>query len=337
MKLLTLSLALGLAAGAAIAEPVGLRLNRIDMPHHGQRAGIAVWYPDGGGGDPAVFAENAVFHGVDVSHWADIKQGVYPVVLFSHGMGGTLRAQAWLAAGLAQRGAVVLSVNHPHSTWGDFDMSEGVKHWTRSQDMIAALDWLIESPDFAGNLDTSRIMAAGFSYGGWTALSLGGVTGNHGQSVEVCRANRADMEACDMLLSDKVNLPGIDPDRWNASYGDPRITHVAAIDPGFVWGLQAENVSGVAARVTMIGLGEGQDRMSATDFDASGLAGLLPEARTETIAPAFHFTAMPLCTDQAEAILLDEQDDPVCTDPDGTERAKVHARIIDMLAEDLGL
>lgn len=332
-----LAFCLTLAAGSALADPVGLQLNKWHMPHHEARAGIAIWYPDGGRGDQAVFAENAVFHGVEVSHWAEVAEGSYPIVLFSHGMGGTLRAQAWLAKGLVARGAVVVSVNHPNTTWGDFDMADGVRHWTRAQDLQVALDRLLDDPSFAGKLDTSRVMAAGFSFGGWTALSIGGVTGNLAGSVATCEEHGATMSACDVLLSDRVNMAGMDPQLWNASYADPRVTHVAAIDPGFVWGLDAANVSGVDAQVTMIGFGAGEDRMSATDFDASGLADLLPEARIERIAPGFHFTAMPLCKPEGEAILRDDADDPVCTDPVGTNRAAVHQKVIDILAEELGL
>ena len=100
--------------------------------------------------------------------------------------------------------------------------------------LVAALDVLLDDPAFADHIDASRIMAAGFSYGGWTALSMGGMTGNHAEVVETCTANVDEMEACDMLLSEGVNMQGIDPDVWNASNLDARVTHVTSIDPGFV-------------------------------------------------------------------------------------------------------
>jgi hypothetical protein len=53
------------------------------------------------------------------------------------------------------------------------------------------------------------------------------------------------MEACDMLLSDRVGMQRQDPDLWNASYADPRVTSVVAIDPGFVWGLEAADGAGL--------------------------------------------------------------------------------------------
>jgi len=332
-----LALTLCLLSSNALADSAGLRLTKLDMPHHDTRTGASIWYPNGGGGDETTFAENGVFQGVDVAMYADVPEGKMPVVLFSHGMGGTLRAQAWLAAGLAQRGAIVVSVNHPNSTWGNHDMAEGVKHWTRAMDLSAALDAVMADPDFSDHIDTSRIMAAGFSYGGWTALSLGGMTGNHAGIVATCTRDIDDMEACDLLLSDEVNMQGIDPELWNASYADSRVTQVAAIDPGFVWGLNAANAKDMLPDTTLIGFGGQADRMSATDFDASGLSALLPDARTRVFDPGFHFTAMPVCKPAGEAILKEENDDPVCTDPAGTDRAAVHDAIVEMIAADLGL
>ena len=337
MKTFTAALALVLSAATAGADPAGLRPTKIDMPHHGHRTGMAIWYPNGGGGDRTIFAENGVFQGIDAAIWAGIAPGKHPVVLFSHGMGGSYRAQSWLAAGLAERGAIVLAVNHPNSTWTDFDMSKGVRHWTRAQDLTTALDAVIADPAFADHLDLSRVMAAGFSFGGWTALSLGGIRGNHAGIVARCRENTDALEACDMLLSPRVNVQGIDSEIWNADYSDARVRHVVAIDPGLVWGLEAADVAGLVPTTTLIGFGSGADRMLATDFDTSGLATLMPAAHKRNFDPAFHFTAMPLCKPEGAAILEAERDDPVCTDPEGTDRAAIHGAIIDLLAKELGL
>jgi predicted dienelactone hydrolase len=140
-----------------------------------------------------------------------------------------------------------------------------------------------------------------------------------------------------MLLSDEVGMQRQDPGLWNASYADPRVTSVVAIDPGFVWGLQAADVAGLVPEAVLIGLGDRETQMSATDFTASGLAALIPDARVLQIAPAFHFTAMPLCQPEGAAILEAEQDDPVCTDPPGTDREAVHSVIVETIAEGLGL
>ena len=134
-----------------------------------------------------------------------------------------------------------------------------------------------------------------------------------------------------------MNLPGIDPALWNASYADPRVTHVTAIDPGFVWGLEAADIVDLLPQTRVIGFGGAGDRMLATDFDRSGLSGLLGDRKVNRFDPAYHFSAMPLCTASGAAILAEENDDPVCTDPQGSDRAAIHDRIVGLIAEDLGL
>ena len=77
--------------------------------------------------------------------------------------------------------------------------------------------------------------------------------------------------------------------------------------------------------------------MSATDFDKSGLSGLLDNPRVELLAPAYHFSAMPLCKPAGEALLKEANDDPVCTDPKGSNRVAIHDAIVELIAEQLGL
>lgn len=336
MKMLLSAAALSMCVSGAHADVAGLQVAEVFMPHHKASARVAIWYPSTAQDTPSLYADNSVFTGVEAHREGPVSTGLHPVVLFSHGMGGTDRAQAWLGAALAQRGVITVAVNHPNSTWNDFDMSKGVAHWTRAQDMSTALDALLELPGLSDKLDMSRVMAAGFSYGGWTALSLGGARGNHAGIVEACTAYQ-DMEACGLLLSEDVNMQGIDPAAWNASYADARVTHVAAIDPGFIWGLEPLDIADLVPSTLVIGFGGDEDRMLATDFDRSGLSNHLGDRKTERFDPAYHFSAMPLCKLAGEAILAEEGDDPVCTDPAGSDRAAIHARIVALIAEELGL
>lgn len=336
MKTILAAAILSLCISVAHAEVAGLRIAEVFMPHHQAPARVAIWYPATEQGAAILYADNPVFEGVPAHMDVPVSPGQHPVVLFSHGMGGTDRAQAWLGAALAERGAITIAVNHPHSTWGDFDMSKGVAHWTRAHDLSAALDAIVDMPAFTNNVDLSRVMAAGFSFGGWTALSLGGIRGNHAGFVEAC-TTYAEMEACALLMSQDVDMPGIDPATWNASYADARVTHVAAIDPGFVWGLDQSDTADLVPSPLLIGFGGDSDRMLATDFDRSGLGALLDDGRVARFDPAYHFSAMPICKPAGEAILAEDMDDPVCTDPAGSDRSAIHDGIIDLLAEELGL
>ena len=118
-KVLTTLVALSVTTPIASAEPAGYAPFSVEAPHHGRGMIGAIWYPSLGDGRAFDFADSAVFHGVTVVEEATVQGGHHPVVLLSHGMGGNIRSLTWLATALAEQGAIVVSVNHPNSTWGD--------------------------------------------------------------------------------------------------------------------------------------------------------------------------------------------------------------------------
>ena len=331
------TIALMITAAAAFADPAGMRDLSIDAPHHGRPLTGAVYYPSAGGVTPETYAENPVFIGVPVIKGAEVAQGKHPLVLLSHGMGGHIRSLAWLSTALAERGTIVVAVNHPNSTFGDMDLVTGLQHWTRTQDMKLALDTVLADPKLGALVDPARIMAAGFSYGGWTALSLGGLHGNHAGYVAHCAHYGAASSHCGDLMRGGVSLQDVDVPEWNAGYRDARISSVFSIEPGLIWGMTPEDTASITADVTLMSLGTGESRLLATDFDLVKLPAVLPNADIIRIVPGTHFSVLPLCKPEGVAILEEEKDDPVCTDPEGTDRAVLHSRIINAISVKLGL
>ncbi len=335
MKHTILALALILSGGSEIAaQDVGLVELTISVPHHNKDMQMAVMFP-AAGQHQTMFAENAVFYGTPLFKDAEPLPGPHPVVLLSHGWGGNYARMAWLSAGLVSRGAIVVAVNHPNSTTFDMDFDTAFNHWTRAEDLSTALDNVLQDPTFAPIIDETRTYATGFSYGGWTTLSLAGVTGKRQGFFDYCEAAGIGSQFCATLAAAGVDITAIDRDKYEASYRDPRLRGVAAIDPGLTWGLSPKDVQKLSIPLLLVGLGEGPDRLHATDTSTMGsnFEALVPQASVKTIAPAMHFTALGLCKPEGEAILIEEQDDPVCTDPVGTDRAQVLDTIIDALAD----
>ena len=328
-----------LAVHSAAAAPAGFRALAIPAEHRGRDLSGALWYPSAGGGRAISFGENGVFRGTRVLDGARMAEGPFPVILASHGLGGHIGALGWLTAGLAEAGALVISVNHPNSTRGDFDLQEGLKHWTRAQDLRAALDWLAAQPDLAPHADFSRTYAVGFSAGGWTALSLGGLRANLEGYAAHCRTAPPSPWQCADLARRGADLEAYSAEEWNAGRKDDRIRAVAAIDPALTYGLGRAHARDLVEKVLLIGLGSPETRLPATDFreTGSGLAALLPNAEIETVTPAAHFSALLPCKLRGAAILAAERDDPVCDDPPGTDRAALHQRIVARIAAFLGL
>jgi predicted dienelactone hydrolase len=331
--LFALAFLLPLPLASANAD-TGLAQLNVPAPHHGRDMEVGIMFPSDGGTE-TIFGENPVFYGIPVHENAKPAAGKHPLILLSHGWGGNYARLGWLGAGLVEKGAVVVAVNHPNSTTGDLNKTSALNHWTRAQDLSLALDHVLNDPVFAEIIDTKRIYSAGFSYGGWTALSLAGLKGRAEGYGPYCKAAGDGSTHCRELKNMGIKISETDTDKWHASYKDKRVAAAAAIDPALTWGLAPDDTADLNGPVLLIGLGEGNDRLAATDTSAAGsnFEALFPAAKVERIVPATHFTALGRCKPKGAVILEEEKDDPVCTDPAGTDRSAVAAKIVDLIAK----
>lgn len=98
-----------------------------------------------------------------------------PLVVISHGHGGSLLGHHDLAEVLADAGFVVAAINHPGDTFSDMsraaDMSEFVE---RPTDIKRLIDYMLSAAPDAPKNDPESIGFFGFSRGGYTGLVLAG-------------------------------------------------------------------------------------------------------------------------------------------------------------------
>jgi predicted dienelactone hydrolase len=336
--LIGLCLAVTVSASAFAQTPApGFRPWQAPSPPNARPLAGGLWYPASGEGAITSLFDSPIFQGVPVQRDAAVLPGRWPLVLLSHGIGGHWRSLSWLGAGLALQGAVVVGVNHPGSTFGDYDMHRSQDHGSRVNDLSSTLDALLADTAIGPHIDTQRIYVAGFSLGGWTALSIGGLRGDLKAYAGYCATS--GHRHCRDIARAGVDLMRLDATRWNRSYRDPRVKAVAAIDPALHHGLTAAQASDMVKPVLLIGLGHGTDRLPDTDFSPPGsaLTKILRGVRVEVMAPAFHFSALAVCKPAGPKLLAEDNDDPVCTDPPGTDRPALHQRIVRSIAHHFGL
>ncbi len=329
--------AIGLT-GAAAADPLaGYDRLTVAAAHRPAPLQAAIWYPVGTPTYRNLIGDNAVFLGTPALVGAGVADGRFPLVLLSHGSGGNVDGLGWLASALALRGAMVLGVNHPGSTTGDSSPRRSILLAERAADLGAALDQLLAEPAFAALLDTSRITALGFSLGGTTVLNLAGARIDPSAYRAYCDRLGEAAADCTFFARGCVDLDAL-PASWGQDMRDPRIGAVVAVDPGLTYAFTPASVAAMTLPVLLINLGD-EDRWPAVDVGPAGsdLVGRLPDARHEVVAPAHHYTFLARCKPEGAALLAAERDDPVCDDPAGTDRAAVHAAIVDLVASALGL
>lgn len=337
MKRLALFTLLALSKALPAAADMLPGYDRFDLSatHRARPVATSIWYPAANPtyrapvGDGPIFEPSFAFIG------AAIADGQRPLVLLSHGSGGNAETLGWLASGLVARGAVVLAVNHPGSTTGDSSPRRSADLQARASDLSAALDMILVDPAFAPHIDSSRIGTVGFSLGGATSLGLAGVRFIGARQDVNCSA---DPDAADCVFFRLGGVRFSDHPGFDADTRDARIGRAAIIDPGFGGAVDPASVATVLPGITLINLGDA-DRLTAADVGPSGndLARRLPDARYIEIAPAHHFTFLAACKQGAAELLEEEGDDPICTDPEGTDRDATHERLIQAIADGLGL
>ncbi len=135
----------------------------------------SAWYPIGDASSNAQ-PPGQLFEKGDVCWNAPLASNEgYPVILLSHGTGGTAESLGYLARALAVAGYVVLGANHHGNSGLEPYLAEGfLCWWERATDLSVLLSALEANGFFADRLDLSRVSAIGFSLGGYTVLALAG-------------------------------------------------------------------------------------------------------------------------------------------------------------------
>jgi predicted dienelactone hydrolase len=104
-------------------------------------------------------------------------EGKFPLVLISHGTGGSHLAYRTLARHLARNGFVVGMPEHPFNNRNDNSLEgTALNLANRPRHLHTAIDWFYGSAEFCPLLKPDAVSLIGHSMGGYTALALAGGT-----------------------------------------------------------------------------------------------------------------------------------------------------------------
>lgn len=339
----TAALALFLMTGAGQAseqaatqtvDPAGYDRFTVEAPHRAGKIAASLWYPKGQKTYLGMVGDNAVFKGSKAYIGAMIARGQYPLLVLSHGSGGNMDTISWLSSGLAQQGVMVLAVNHPGSTSGDSSPRRSIRLWERAEDLTVALDALLSSEPLAKSVDRTRIYSIGFSLGGTTALQLAGLRTDKQAYRDYCQSHANVAQDCVFFSKGGVDLSQLPEASFNADLRDARISGAIAIEPGMTYAFQDDTVEGNVLPIQLMNFGDKDTRWKAIDMGPNGsnFSARLANAEYVQIAPGSHFSFLAECKQGARQLLEAEGEDPICDDPAGTDRARLHQRVIDAVA-----
>jgi predicted dienelactone hydrolase len=252
----------------------------------------------------------------------------YPLILLSHGTGGSADTLEWLGSALAAAGYIVAGVDRPgNSAMGPQSWDGFTLWWERATDISQMLDALLADPLIGPHIDTGRIGAAGFSLGGYTVLALAGARTNLPAFLAFCRSPRADSICHPPEMARIADKPDEDTPpsaeraaslaRSGASYRDSRIRAVFAIAPAVGQAFDGLSFADVTIPIGLLGGQADAHVPPATNL--RHIESLYPAAKVTMIPGAGHYTFVQTCLPAAvERLGL------ICRDGAGIDRDAVH-------------
>jgi len=322
LRLLALSAALACVAGAARAEAVGERHLTAQQPtaalrdaEHRTALRITVWYPAPDGVDERSLdigpPERPLFLVGDAAPDAPfVDDRRRPVILFSHGFGGTARMMGWFTTNLARSGFVVVAVDHPGNNGADKMTAPGaIMFWDRPEDLKVALAAVRNDPGIGPHLDLRRVGVAGFSAGGFTALAAAGAQVNIERFFGFCKTHPDDgvckpQKEFPLSLEDAQKTLGSPELAAEVAHAHddhtiPEVRAVFAIAPAIVQALEPASLQTLRAPVAII-LGD-SDPVAPPNTNGGVAARMIPGAELQVLPSVGHYDFLSVCTPAAMA------------------------------------
>ena len=233
-----------------------------------------------------------------------------PLIVISHGQGGTLLGHHDTAEALADAGFVVVTFNHPGDTFGDDSLAQQLSIFeSRPRDASRVITFLLQRWQSREHLDPDSMGVFGFSRGGYTALALVGAIPNIPASDERLCGNWWSFigSLCRQIKSEDARLN---------PRADSRIRAAVVVDPLNLF--DAAGLQSVRVPVQLWASEQGGDGVALADIEA--VRSALPISPDYHVAKgAGHFAYLAPCPPA-----LMEAARAICTDPEGFDRSAWH-------------
>jgi predicted dienelactone hydrolase len=248
----------------------------------------------------------------------------YPLILYSHGHGGSSGDIAWLADALVPKGYIIASVEH----FGNAYMNEQIDYslgrlWERPLDVSFVITKLLDHSEWKMKINPFKIVAGGFSKGGMTATFLAG-----GQMEGPRLKTFIDTYIYDKDETAPYALKKIEAMDWSLvekNYKDSRIKAFVAFAPAFGHQFTDKSLSAITLPFLIIA-GE-NDRLMPIEANAQYLNQHIKSSQYHLLdGKVGHFVFMNQCN--TSGFIFAEG---VCRDDPSVNRGDTHQKIADLV------
>lgn len=304
------SVALTLALTGACAHAAGFQHGFAADPD-GKPLEIGIWYPSSAAVQPVAMGPTTM----SVAVKGPVQGKALPLVLISHGTGGSYLGHFDTAMALADAGFVVAAVTHTGDNYAD--QSRAVDIMDRPRQIRRVIDHMLASWDGRAAIDPARVGMFGFSAGGFTTLAnIGGVP-DFSKIEPVCRQYPGDF-ACQLLAKSGSN---VSPPTASAiaNAADPRIKAAVVAAPALGFSFAPDGLKNVKVPVQLWRAED--DAILPHPRYAEAVRLALPQTPDYHAVPkAGHFDFLAPCSSALASIAP-----PICTSAPGFDRVAFHA------------
>lgn len=267
-----------------------------------------VWYPTDQSATESSYRYDDGFLGYVAEDGAIIQSDDrYPLILLSHGTGGSNASLSWLAEILASNGYIVAAPNHWNNYAVNNQPSGIVRLWDRPKDLSYILSFLLEDETWGNRIAPDKISAAGYSAGGFTVLGLAGAKYSIRQMDRYCNTNPHDL---DCSIVEDIDRNKIDISDVNSLYKDSRINYAMAMAPAVGRGVSLESLEGITIPVAIIAAKD--DQWTTFEGNAKLYADNIPLASATSFSEGGHYLFLQECSLIAKLVVKIIIDDDVC-------------------------
>ncbi|HLO93552.1 MAG TPA: hypothetical protein VK195_04485 [Burkholderiaceae bacterium] len=300
---------------------------------------LTLWYPAQPGSQEQAVPQGP-FEPLSLAPGADPAPGRWPLLLLSHGTGGSAMSLGWLARGLAARGYLVAGVDHHGNTAARPPyLAEGfLMPWERVRDLRVLLDQLLSDPQWSPHIDRQRIGAMGFSLGGYTVLASLGVRLSPerlaGQWRD-CLAGkpcplppeldelRQGRSAAVWLAEQPRLLRRLtEGEEGGADLRDERVKAGLVLAPVLGWLMDPASLDRLDRPLHLIV--SDHDEQAPPQATAAMVARRARAASWHELAGFGHYAFLAVCTARAQAVIP-----ALCADPPGHPRQALHRQVLE--------
>jgi len=283
MKVLVAIAAAMALAGQAQAGAVGFETASAPVPGDKPLA-VTIWYPTDAPERPTPLA----LYSQSVAPGAAPKGHGHPLIVISHGTGGS-NADHWdTARALAAAGFVVAAPTHTGDTQGD--RSRSLRITERPGQLSNVIDYMTREWRGHDAIDAGKVGAFGFSSGGFTVLGVIGGEPNLSAVVRHC-AEHPHFYDCGVARQTGAAAPMTPAPVAH----DPRIKAAVVAAPALGFAFAPSGLSKVAVPVQL--WRAEWDTVLPQPYYAETVHGLLPKAEYRLAPHAEHFDFMASCSE----------------------------------------